>query len=105
MTEEQKAAVVELMLLEGRPTTREQWDLLRMLPRDTLFRMGLGNWDGRLMLFPKEWSLHIPTGLLVEDINGDSGAFDRVSGVNGDTRYGFLAHGVPAVDGVVEEDV
>ena len=104
MTEEQKAETVEFILLAKRPQTSTQWEILRTLSKDVLKRIGLGGWDGRLMLFPMEWYEHIPDGYMVEVINGEVEPF-KPGATDDDYRAGFLAYGVPAIDGVVEKDL
>lgn len=86
------------------PATLEGWDALRKLTKAELLALGFGNWDGRLMLIPGEWHKLLPVGLLVESIDGPEdthmvGADD----IDDDIRFGCLAYGIPAVDGVAEK--
>lgn len=87
----------------GPPGTREQWDALREMTRDALIEMGLGNWNGRLMLFPGEWYLRIPAGFEVECLMGEVEPFE-LGVTDDDIRFGFLPYGVPAADGVEEPE-
>ena len=84
----------------GLPT---EWQKLRAMTKAALKSLGCGSWDGRLMLFPGEWYSLIPSGLEIEDINGRQKKFVPGSTSN-DIRFGFLAYGVPAVDGKEVED-
>jgi hypothetical protein len=52
------------------------------------------------MLFPGEWFEFIPEGMLLEDIEGVQESFSRASEDN-DIRCGYLAYGVPGIDGKV----
>ena len=81
------------------PTTRTEWEWLRTQTVEDLKGLGLGSWDGRLMLFPREWYAHIPAGFMFESISGQVKPFE--AGVTDDNyRFGCLAYGVPAIDGV-----
>lgn len=77
----------------------QNWEGLRAKTKEKLLLMGFGNWDGRLMLFHKDWHGLIPEGLLVETIMGEEKPFEAIKADN-DSRMGFLAYGIPAVDGV-----
>lgn len=77
----------------------KDWDKLRNMTKAQLKALGCGSWDGRLMLFPKEWYNSIPAGYEIEDINGSTEEF--VPGeTDDDIRFGCLAYGVLASDGV-----
>lgn len=85
------------------PALPSKWHDLRAMTKAELKALGCGNWDGRLMLFPKEWYDYIPEGFAIESINGDVEKFQK--GVSDDDmRYGCLPYGVPAVDGVETDD-
>lgn len=83
------------------PISHREWDALRTLTVAQLKEMGCGSWDGRLMLFPHEWFHKIPNGLVVEDISGELIVWDRFS-ADDDKRFGCLAYGIPAIDGVAK---
>lgn len=58
-----------------------------------LKKAGLGNWDGKLKLFPASWYENIPIGFPIVDIFGKQDQF--VPGqTDNDHRFGFLAYGV-----------
>lgn len=78
------------------------WNALRSLTVAQLEKIGLGKWDGRLMLFPHEWFAKIPDGLMVEDISGEIFFWKREE-MSNDKRFGCLAYGIPATDGVAED--
>ena len=103
MTEAEQAEIVEVVLVGKRPQTSGQWAILRLLSCDVLKKIGLGSWDGRLMLFPVAWYEHIPAGYVIEYIDGGTEAF-KPGETDDDYRAGFLAYGVPAIDGVVVGD-
>ncbi len=85
------------------PKTPAEWWNLWGMPKAKLRKLGLGNWDGRLMLFPGEWYAHIPKGFVIESINGKRQKF--VPGkTDNDIRFSCLPYGVAAQDGVVEDD-
>lgn len=81
-----------------------EWQSLCVCTKEELRAMGMGNWDGRLMLFPKEWYPFIPENFeITSSINGKSEKFRR--GVtDDDIRFGCLAYGVNAIDGAAEAD-
>jgi hypothetical protein len=73
------------------------------LPKQKLIELGLGNWNGKLMLFPKEWYNAIPKDFPIESINGEIEPFEP--GVtDDDIRFGYLAYGISAFDGVEEDE-
>lgn len=76
------------------PLTEADFDELRDLDRDELLERGLRPWGmDDLWLFPGEWYPHIPAGLEVTDINGETEAFEP--GVtDDDIRHGVLAYGL-----------
>ena len=84
----------------GPPSSTEEWEALRTMPQIALKEMGMGNWDGRLMMFPAEWYRHIPAGFMVEDIFGETEEF-KPGITDDDIRFGFLSFGIPAIDGKV----
>lgn len=85
--------------VEHPPALPSEWNALRAMTKAELLSMGLGNWDGRLMLFPGKWYAFIPEGFEVETISGGREKFQR--GVtDDDIRFGSLAYGIPAIDGV-----
>lgn len=85
------------------PHTTEQWWALHTMTKKQLLEMGCLNWDGRTMLFPAEWYDHIPKGFIVLDINDTYEKFEPGKTDN-DRRFGCLSYGVPATDGVMEEE-
>jgi len=79
---------------EEPPLTEEEFDQLRELSTEELSELGLRKWDeSGLMLFPHEWYPHIPDGVTVTDINGETYEFDRI-GSSRDKRFGVLAYGI-----------
>jgi hypothetical protein len=86
--------------LPGPPSLPTEWDALRALTRKELHARGLRSWDGRLMLFPAEWYSAIPEGFAIESIMERAEKFRRGVTSN-DRRMGFLAFGIPAVDGKI----
>jgi hypothetical protein len=84
----------------GPPSTPEEWEALKTMPQIALKEMGLGNWDGRLMMFPGEWYRHIPAGFIIEDIFGTAEEF-KPGITDDDIRMGFLPYGIAAIDGKV----
>ena len=87
------------------PGSPDDWAALRNMTQVALKEMGLGNWDGRLMLFPGEWYNHIPAGFIVEDIFGEMETF-KPGISDDDIRCGCLPYGIPAIDGeaIPDED-
>jgi len=85
------------------PSSLEDWWALHTMPKVALQAMGMGSWDGKLMLFPGEWYDAIPKGFVVQDISGNYEEF-RPGKTDDDIRCGCLAYGVPAVDGEVKGD-
>lgn len=83
------------------PLTLAHWNALRALPKAELIARGFGNWDGRLMMIPGEWHKLLPVGLELECIDGDRGVVG-IDYIDDDIRFGCLAWGIPAADGVVE---
>ena len=83
------------------PTTLSDWEALRARTKAELLGLGLGSLDGRLMLFPGEWHSQIPAGFVVETIGGESEAWSPGES-DTDIRFGCLAYGIPAIDGVRE---
>lgn len=82
------------------PSTAQEWNSLREMTVASLREMGCGSWDGRLMLFPREWYSRVPVGFPIEYISGDVNAF--IPGhTDNDVRLGCLSFGVPAIDGQV----
>jgi len=71
---------------------------LATLSDGTLKEIGCSKWDEpnaageTLWLFPAEWYEHIPNGLPVVDINGQTEPFERGK-TDDDMRYGMLAYG------------
>jgi hypothetical protein len=79
---------------EEPPLTEEEFDQLRELSTEELSELGLRKWDeSGLMLFPHEWYPHIPDGVTVTDINGETYEFDRTC-ASDDKRFGVLAYGI-----------
>lgn len=78
------------------PKTRYEWDLLKRCPATTLKHLALANWNGKLFLFPAEWYDRIPDGYVVKTISGSEEVFKK--GKTDNTRGGYLAYGVEAVE-------
>jgi hypothetical protein len=85
------------------PTGMAEFVKLFSMTVKQLKELGCGNWDGRLMLFPKEWYSMIPHGFPIEDIMGNVESFVP-GGTDDDIRYGFLSYGVAAINGIAQED-
>lgn len=74
------------------PKTEEEYKELRTLPDEKLLDMGCQKWDDDLWVFPAEWYDHIPNGLEIIDIFGETEKFEK--GVtDDDMRFGALAFG------------
>lgn len=70
------------------------------MTEEQLKKLGCGNWDGGLFLFPVEWYDHIPRGFPVETISGSTKPF-APGATPRDAGFGMLAYGVrigPATD-------
>lgn len=75
------------------PVGVEGFDALKAMTEDQLLELGMGNWNGRIYLFPKEWYDSIPDGYIVTNIFGEAQPFEH--GKTGDdTRFGMLAYGL-----------
>jgi hypothetical protein len=69
------------------------WDEIRSMKRSGLLGLGMGNWDGKLFLFPASWFDHIPEGFEVKTINGATEKFSKATSSR-DARWGMLAYGI-----------
>lgn len=78
------------------PSSPEEYAALPNLAPDVLKKIGCGVWNkenGKThWLFPHEWYPHIPAGILVVDINGETEAFEPGK-TDDDMRFGCLAYG------------
>jgi hypothetical protein len=80
-------------------TSKNEFIALSLMSVEELTAQGCMSWDGRLMLFPKEWYDFIPCGFPIESILGKTETF--IPGVtDDDCRFGYLSFGVVAHDGV-----
>ena len=74
------------------PRTVAEFDALKVLPHDTLEKIGLGLWEEGHYLYPKEWYWNIPAGYMVDVISDKTEPF--VPGeTDDDIRFGCLAYG------------
>ena len=75
------------------PDGGEKWfDMLKTLPPETLYNIGLQKWEEGHWLYPSEWYKFIPAGYIVTDINGKDEAF--IPGItDDDIRFGCLSYG------------
>lgn len=87
---------VDGKVVVSKPTTIAEFEALKSLSEAHLKELGCGIWnkaDGVThWLFPKEWYDTIPTGLMIDVIDGSHEAF--VAGeTDDDYRFGCLAYG------------
>jgi hypothetical protein len=75
------------------PLTKEAFEALAGLPTDDLADLGMRRWSGDIWLFPGEWYPHIPPGLEVVDIDGESLEWNFEETDDG-IRFGVLAYGL-----------
>lgn len=80
------------------PMKWEQFDALKVAPKDTLQMLGLKEWgEYSLWLFPCEWYATIPEGYEVTTITGGVERF-KPGVTDDDRRYGVLAYGIVRPD-------
>lgn len=76
------------------PLTPSEFEMLLELPRERLKEMGLRPWDeSGLMLLPFEWYPHIPGGVEVTSITGETAPFDPSEHAQ-TKRFGVLPFGI-----------
>ena len=61
------------------PTDMAGFEALHKLTGAELTALGLGNWDGKIWLFPGDWYDHIPEGFPIENISNKKSLFKRVT--------------------------
>jgi hypothetical protein len=78
------------------PKTIEEYEFLKVLTPENLKKLGCQKWDGDdekiHWLYPSEWYPHMPAGLEIVSISGETEHF--VPGeTDNDIRFGALAYG------------
>ena len=66
---------------------------LQTIPREELYNLGFGNWDGKLLLIPIWAYEFIEDGMILTSISGNQ-VMKGADEINFDTRGGCLAYGV-----------
>jgi len=78
------------------PSTVEEYEGLKQLDSASLKMFGCQIWeekdDKTTWLYPHEWYDHVPDGLKIVDINGDTETFKKGETDN-DMRFGALSFG------------
>ena len=77
------------------PKSREEFEAIQKLDKAGRKAIGMGLWsddDPELWLFPAEWYAHIPGGLAIVDISGNTETF-QLGVTDDDRRFGALAFG------------
>ena len=79
------------------PTTIEEYDRLKTLPKKLLLDIGLGQWEEGHWLYPWEWYDYIPEGYTITGINGNNEPFQHGKKDN-DKRFGLLPYGFKRIE-------
>ena len=85
------------------PQTADEWKSISWMSFKEMKSRGMGNWNGKLFLIPQEWLSQIPADIILIDIFGaqETGA---VAKHDDESRFGYLAYGFEAWDGVEEKE-
>lgn len=77
------------------PKTKKEFKDMKKLSRVQLTKRGLGNWNGKIFLFPKEWAGKVPLGTMVVTILSEKEtALTTKMSKDTDHRGGWLSYGI-----------